>query len=120
MRQAGVVASMGLYALEHHVERLIDDHRRAVELATALRDHGFELPLRDGRIDTNLVFFALPADSTITREAFVHRLHHEFGIRVSGGYHTGGRLFRAVLHRDVDDDGLRRAIDAMVWVVRGT
>lgn len=116
MRQAGVVASMGLYALEHHVDRLIDDHRRAATLATALREHGFELPLRNGRVDTNLVFFALPTHSTVSRETFVHRLHNEFGIRVSGGYHTGGRLFRAVLHRDVDDDGLNRAIDAMVRV----
>jgi threonine aldolase len=54
MRQAGVLAAAGLFALEHHVERLAEDHANASRLATGLEKLGLEV---DPRPETNLVFF---------------------------------------------------------------
>jgi threonine aldolase len=145
MRQSGVVAAMGLYALRHNVDRLQEDHARARRLADALCSDGFSLPIREGQTDTNIVYFALPGDeeqddvrdeeesqrrrrhvdcsasSSLRRrrEAFLSILSREHGVRLSGGYGGGGgRLFRAVTHLDVDDDGLDRAINAILTVAR--
>jgi threonine aldolase len=113
MRQAGVVAAMGLYAIRHNVERLADDHRRAQRLGQALVDNGFYVP-RQGRIDTNIVYFGLPEDCTLSKDAFTSILTKQYGVKVTGGYSDGGRLFRAVTHMDVDDDGIDRAINAII------
>lgn len=113
MRQAGVVAAMGLYAIRHNVERLADDHRRAQRLGQALVDNGFYVP-RQGRIDTNIVYFGLPEDCTLSKDAFTSILNKQYGVKVTGGYSDGGRLFRAVTHMDVDDDGIDRAINAII------
>ena len=53
MRQAGIVAAAGLYALDHHVERLADDHARARTLAEALHDAGVPVDLE--QVETNFV-----------------------------------------------------------------
>jgi threonine aldolase len=58
MRQAGVLAAAGLYALEHHVSRLADDHANAERLAAGLRAIG-DLRVRQA---TNMVFVDVPAD----------------------------------------------------------
>ena len=56
MRQAGIIAAARLYALEHHVERLAEDHANAQRLAEAIRQiDGLEL--RPAQVDTNLVIF---------------------------------------------------------------
>ncbi|HYC33900.1 MAG TPA: threonine aldolase family protein, partial [Gemmatimonadales bacterium] len=56
MRQAGIVAAAGVYALEHHVERLAEDHERARRLARGLAElPGIEVDA--GRVDTNIVIF---------------------------------------------------------------
>ena len=92
MRQAGVLAAGGLYALTHHVERLAEDHRRAKILAAALRDRGLSVEQH-----TNMVFVAgVDADSMVA-----HMARH--GVRVSGG--------RWVLHMDIDDDDIRHVVD---------
>ena len=54
MRQAGIIAAAGLHALEHHVERLADDHSNAQRLATGLQDLGFKV---DPFPETNIVIF---------------------------------------------------------------
>ena len=56
MRQAGVIASAALFALEHHVERLADDHRHAQILAEAVGTCP-KFELRPAKIDTNIVIF---------------------------------------------------------------
>jgi threonine aldolase len=56
MRQAGILAAAGLYALEHHVERLAEDHENAAYLARGLRDIGLAVEPPD----TNLVFLQIP------------------------------------------------------------
>jgi threonine aldolase len=102
MRQAGIVAAAGLYALEHHVERLADDHARARRLADGLA----ELPgvdLDPATVDTNIVIFAVPDAA-----AFCSALAGE-DVAMS---QFGPRRVRAVTHLDVDDEGIDRALAA--------
>jgi threonine aldolase len=113
MRQAGVVAAMGLYALQNNVERLDQDHIRAQRLGAELQQHGFEL-LRGGLIDTNIVYFGLPEESRVSRQVFCQRLVEKYGVKVTGGYSKGGRLFRACTHLDVQDHDVDRAAESIV------
>ena len=105
MRQAGVIAAAALYALEHHVERLADDHARAARLADGLA----VLPgviLDPGSVDTNIVFFEL--DAAIDGLEFRERLAAE-GVLCSG---TGPQRVRMVTHLDVDDAAIDAALEA--------
>ncbi len=103
MRQAGVLAAAGLYALDHHIERLAEDHRRARRLAEGLaRLPG--LSVDPDAVETNMVF----VDSG-HNEAFLAHLRHQ-GI-LAGGY---GRV-RLVTHLDIDD----AAIDAVITAAAG-
>lgn len=101
MRQAGILAAAGMYALDHHVERLAEDHRRARRLAEGLAQiPGIVIDLES--VETNMVYFAhrtVPAD--VLRAALAAR-----GLLVSGG---GDRL-RAVTHLDVGDAEIEEAI----------
>jgi threonine aldolase len=102
MRQSGIVAAAGLYALDHHVERLAEDHARAKRLAEGLA----ELPgvdLDPASVDTNIVIFAVPDSG-----AFCSALADE-DIAMS---RFGPTRVRAVTHLDVDDDGIERALAA--------
>lgn len=106
IRQGGIIAAGALHALDHHVDRLEEDHRRAAILADALAQiPGVELDLE--AVQTNLVYFTL---------AEGHPLVHKPGgataaLREQGVGITGaGRNYRAVLHLDVDDEGLDEAI----------
>jgi threonine aldolase len=106
LRQVGVLAAAGLYALEHHVERLVDDQRRARRLAGVLA----ELPcfeIDPGEVRTNIVIAGLrPADAT-------DRLLESLRERgVLAGAMGQGRI-RFVTHLDVDDAGLERACAAI-------
>jgi len=95
MRQAGYLAAAGLYALEHHVERLADDHRRARQLAAALTPQpyvDFVLPA-----DTNLVMFRLRDE--MPAEKFLAALESQ-GIKAAS---FGPQMIRFVTHLDVDD-----------------
>jgi threonine aldolase len=94
MRQVGILAAAGLFALDHHVARLADDHARARRLAEAL---GAD-PVH---VDTNIVVLDAPdAAGVATRAA-------ESGVLVSA---LGPRFLRLVTHLDVDDDGIDAAI----------
>jgi threonine aldolase len=105
MRQAGIIAAGGIYALRHHVERLAEDHALARRLAEGLTG----LPgitLDPAAVETNIVFFdvtgALDAPAAVDR-----LLAH--GVRVGA---LGPRTLRAVTHLDVDAAGLDRALAA--------
>jgi threonine aldolase len=101
-RQAGILAAAGLHALDHHVARLADDHRRAAYLAGRLREiTGIDLL---GQF-TNMVFVDVPAERL--RDLDVHL--REAGIRISIGYLPTLRL---VTHLDIDDDGIERVVAA--------
>jgi len=116
MRQAGVVAAMGMYAVQNNVERLAEDHVRAKKIGLALKENGFYM-LRDGTIDTNIVYFGLPETTNLSREEFRTRLSEEYGVKVTGGYSRGGKLFRIVTHMNVDEEGVDRAIEGILTLV---
>jgi threonine aldolase len=118
MRQVGVIASMGLCAIRNNVSRLAEDHARAQRIGTELKQHGFFLP-RHGQIDTNVVYFGLPEDSLVTKEELGMRLREEHGVKLTGGCSEGGKLFRAVTHMGIDDEGADRAIEGLVKVSLG-
>jgi len=113
MRQAGVVAAMGLFAIKNNFERLAVDHERARRLASELQRSGFRLPRL---VETNIVYFGLPENSTVVKEDYCAKLYAEYGVKLSGGYSKGGELFRAVTHLDLNDEDIDRAADAMVQV----
>ncbi|WP_133500162.1 low-specificity L-threonine aldolase [Cognatilysobacter terrigena] len=100
MRQAGILAAGALHALDHHVARLADDHRRAATLADELASLG--LP---AHAHTNMVFVDIPVD----RQAALKAHLGERGVVISTGYLPTVRL---VMHLDVNDDGVARTIDA--------
>jgi len=112
-RQVGVVAAMGLYALENNVERLAEDHHRAKRVAIALHDNGFYQP-QNGHVQTNIVYFALPKHCKLSKQEFASLLKEEYGVLVGCGYSKGGELFRVCTHLDVDDEGVERAIEGML------
>lgn len=113
MRQAGVVAAMGYYAIQHNYHRLNVDHERAKRLAGLLEDQGFRLP-RQGKVDTNIVYFGLPETCSISKGDFSSRLSAEHGVKLTGGYSLGGELFRVVTHLDLNDEDIDRAANAMI------
>lgn len=104
MRQAGILAAAGLYALEHNVARLADDHARARRLAEGLARHE---ALRVTMPDTNIVFIDMDAS---VGEKFTPYLQGQ-GVGVTGRY---GQQ-RWVTHLDVDD----AAVDASLALVDG-
>ena len=113
MRQSGVMAAMGMYALTNNVERLAEDHANAQVLARELQNAGFYLP-RGGKVDTNVVFFGLPEDCKVTKEQLTKSMSDKYGVKILGGYSSGGKLFRLVTHMDVDREGVDRTINGII------
>jgi threonine aldolase len=101
-RQAGMLAAACIHALDHHVQRLADDHRRAARLAEGLAGlKGLEVI----GCHTNMVF----VDVTPERLRALDEHLRAAGIRLSIGYLPKLRL---VTHLDIDDAGIERAIAA--------
>jgi threonine aldolase len=114
MRQAGIIAAAGVYALRHHVERLTQDHERARELAAGLAEiSGVSLELH--RVQTNIVIFDVEGTG-LTGEAFNQRALASHGVRFSV---LGPTTVRAVTHLDIPPDGIARALEASRAAVRG-
>ena len=107
MRQAGVVAAAGLYALDHHVDRLADDHARARRLAEAWHEAG--LPVDLSRVQTNFVQVDV-GPLGLSRQEALDRLAAA-GVQLSATIHE--TIIRAVTHLDVGDEGVERAIAAV-------
>jgi threonine aldolase len=110
MRQVGILAAAGDYALDHHIARLADDHARARRLAEALAPYGV---VDTDRIRTNIV----PLDLTKAGldAATVGTLARERGVLVSV---LGPRFVRLVTHLDVDDEDIDQAIEVLTAVLR--
>ena len=107
MRQAGIIAAAGLYALEHHVERLADDHEQARRLARGLAElPGVVIDL-DG-VETNIVIFDI-AGARISADEFAERALARGGVRFTV---IGPTTVRAVTHLDLPPDAVERAVAA--------
>jgi threonine aldolase len=105
MRQAGIVAAAGLYALEHNLARLAQDHERARRLAEGWVARG--VPVELDRVETNFVQVDVGALGLGSAQA-IEQLK-EAGLGLSGTV-TPGTL-RAVTHLDIDDSDIDRAIE---------
>ena len=105
MRQAGIVAAAGVYALEHHVDRLADDHVRARRLGEGLYDAGVPVDLE--QVETNFVQVDVGPLGLSPPEA-LERLSQQ-GVGLSMTVHP--TILRAVTHLDVDDEDVERAVE---------
>ena len=107
MRQAGIIAAAGIYALDHNVDRLAEDHENARRFA-----HGIaaapEIEVDPARVETNIVLFRL-SDRAASGAAFAARLE-DAGLRIS----VLGETLRAVTHLDVS----HADVDAAISIVR--
>jgi threonine aldolase len=113
MRQAGIIAAAGVYALRNHVERLAEDHRRARELASGLAAMpGVKLDLN--RVETNIVIFDV-RETGLTGEAYNARTLASHGVRFSV---LGPTTVRAVTHLDIPPNGIDLALEAARAAVR--
>jgi threonine aldolase len=111
MRQAGIIAAGGVFALQHHVKRLAEDHVNARRLAEGLA----KLPgvvLDPSTVETNIVIFELRG--ALDAEAAVAALLAR-GVRTGA---MGPRTVRAVTHLDVSAEQIDRALDAARAVFR--
>jgi threonine aldolase len=105
MRQAGIIAAGAVYALNHHIERLAEDHENAQILVKGLAQiEGITVE----PVETNLIFFDV-SGLGITAEAFNARLM-EHGLRVST---LGDTRARAVTHLDVTRSQVEEALQIM-------
>jgi len=103
MRQAGILAAAGIYALEHNIPRLKEDHEHARRLANALK----KIPtvsIQPDRVDTNIVLFDVMSPRRSPAE-IVADLKKE-GVLVNA---VGGITFRAVTHLDVTSRDIEEA-----------
>jgi threonine aldolase len=115
MRQAGILAAAGSYALANHVERLADDHANAHLLGTELL-RGDDVELDVATVQTNIVVFRLVERRGVPDAAtFVERCRDR-GVLLNP---LGPRTVRAVTHLDVDADQCRAAAKVMRAVADG-
>jgi threonine aldolase len=105
MRQAGIVAAAGLYALEHNVERLADDHARARRLAEGWDERG--VPVALDQVETNFVQVDVAGLGLSSAEAL--GLLADADVGLSATVQPG--VLRAVVHLDIDDDDVERALE---------
>ncbi len=113
MRQAGIVAAAGLYALDHHVERLADDHANARRLAEGLAAAG--LPVDVEQVESNFVLLdagalGLGADEAVARM-------RAGGVLLS--FASRRNVLRAVTHLDVSAEDVERAIELIPQSLAG-
>ncbi len=106
LRQAGLLAAAGLFALEHHLPRLAEDHAHARRLAEGLGELGYRV---DPPPETNMVLFRVGdaarfLEATRKRELWINPM--------------GPGLFRAVTHLDVDSDAVEEALARLAEAAR--
>jgi threonine aldolase len=108
MRQVGILAAAGLHALDHHVDRLADDHRRARRLADVLAEAA-PGSVDPATVETNIVVLETPDAPALVaacreQEVLVSLLDR--------------RHLRAVTHLDVGDDEVERAASVLASLLR--
>jgi threonine aldolase len=112
MRQAGVIAAAAIYALDHNVERLAEDHRNANVLAQAIADvPGLRLDPPD--VHSNLVWFVVEPELGSAKDVLTKLKAR--GVLVGGG---DGRVLRACTHLDVSAADAERAAEVIHKTLR--
>ncbi len=107
MRQVGILAAAGLYALKHNIGRLADDHEKAKTLAKVLQESPlYELDLKD--VETNIVIFGIKPGLSVDK--FISDLK-SLGVLLSAG--SAGKV-RAVTHLDVSMADVKKAAGILV------
>jgi threonine aldolase len=114
MRQAGIVAAAGVYALDHHVDRLAEDHANARRLAEGLADAG--LPVDLDQVETNFVQLDA-ARLGMTADEAITRLRAE-GVLLS--FAARKDVLRALTHLDISADDVEDAIEGTVRAFSGS
>lgn len=110
MRQAGIVASAGLYALENQFDRLMDDHINARTLARGLSGiSGVEIDPHT--VDTNIVFFTLTPDAKLDATTLVQKLEVEKGV-LAGAYADANRI-RIVTNLHISSQDVEYTVSAI-------
>ena len=105
MRQAGVIAAAGIYALENNISRLIDDHQRAKKLASAINEmEMFSVDLEG--VQTNMVYVKILG--TLNANQVVEKLA-QYDVHVLA---LGDDLLRAVTHIHITDEDIQNSIKA--------
>jgi threonine aldolase len=112
MRQAGIIAAGALYALDHNIERLADDHRNARIIAQAIADIP-GLALDPPEVDTNLIWFHI--DPKLGAAKDITARLKENGVLVSA---VGPQKIRACTHLDVSKAQAEQAAAVLRKVVR--
>ena len=105
MRQTGILAAAGLHALDHHVERLVEDHARAKRLETALI--GLSFVEHVAPVATNMVV------TTLDRAKPARKMLAELREKNVLASQFGEFMVRMVTHLDLDDDAIDRTIAAL-------
>ena len=112
MRQAGIIAAACLYALDHHVERLAEDHANARHLAEGLAEiPGIELD--PATVETNIVCSTCARTSAVELAATLK----ERGVLIGA---FGPTRMRAVTHLDADRAGIDSALETLRRVLSWT
>lgn len=109
MRQAGVIAAAGVYALEHHVDRLADDHANATRLADGLASIP-GITLAFDSVETNIVFFDI-SGTGLTPNQLEQGINAR-GVRFGANYDFT-TLIRGVTHLDVSSADIELAVSAV-------
>lgn len=112
MRQAGILASAGIVALDQMVDRLSEDHLNAKKLAKGLAEiDGLDIDLTNQH--TNMVYFNLNEAVTVSPIEFENKVA-EYGVLIND---RTNRRFRMVTHAWVDGKSVERAIDVIAEVI---
>ena len=105
MRQAGVIAAGGLFALENHIERLAEDHNKAKKIAYVLEEHSLVESVNP--VDTNIIFFHLKEGSQ--PQEFIAKLEQK-GVQ---SFSLGGQSIRFVVHLDITNEDVSQLISVL-------
>jgi len=107
LRQSGMMAAAAIYALDHHVERLAEDHDNASYFANEIAKID-GISIDPSAVESNLVFFSIEE-----QKGTANQLCNALGDRGVKILPAGGTRLRACTHLDVDREGIQTAVDAI-------
>jgi threonine aldolase len=106
MRQVGIIAAAGIYALDHHIERLKEDHQNAKRLAIGLKEFK-GVSINPDHVETNILIFNI-ADTGMTAQQAAETMRRE-GVLIHA---IGKTQIRLVTHLDVSSEDIEKALKA--------